>query len=177
MCLPTPPSWLEVRSLVLNPNPCGTFSWPTCKSPFTPFLPIASLFQSSKLLRESSASLLHLSFQIPKLCGKASPKATWSLLAWLPHPGFKSQCQSSSASPFPTPPTVGYTCQHSHIFPAFLGCHSKSEQAWPHGMEPIFAKLSFRHCNQGELPPSYILGGSHSRLPGSKHSHSYLTYP
>ena len=32
------------------------------------------------------------------------------------------------------------------------------------------------HCNQGELLPSYILGGSHSRLPGSKHGHSYLTY-
>ena len=27
--------------------------------------------------------------------------------------GFKSQCQSSSAAPFPTPPTICYTCQHS----------------------------------------------------------------
>ena len=34
-----------------------------------------------------------------------------------------------------------------------------------------------RGCNQGELPPSYILGRSHSHLPCSKHGHSYLTYP
>ena len=43
-------------------------------------------------------------------------------------------------------------------------------------MEPIFSKLSGRHCNQGELPPSYILGGSDSHPPGSKRGHSYLTY-
>ena len=31
-------------------------------------------------------------------------------------PGFKSQHQSSSAAPFPTPPTISYTCQHSLFF-------------------------------------------------------------
>ena len=62
------------------------------------------------------------------------------------------------------------------ILPALLGCHSKSGQVWPHGTEPIFSKLSHRLCNQGELLPSYILWGSHSQLPGSKHGHSYLTY-
>ena len=31
-------------------------------------------------------------------------------------PGFKSQCQSSSAAPFPIPPTISYTCQHSLFF-------------------------------------------------------------
>ena len=92
-------------------------------------------------------------------------------------PGFKSQLLSSAAAPFPTPPTISYTCQHSCILPALLGCHSKSGQVWPHGMELIISKLSFRLCNQGELLPSYISGWSHSHLPGSKHSHSYLTYP
>ena len=28
-------------------------------------------------------------------------------------PGFKSQRQSSSAAPFPAPPTIGHSCQHS----------------------------------------------------------------
>ena len=91
-------------------------------------------------------------------------------------PRFKSQRQSSSVAPFWTPPTISYTCQHSHILPGLLGCHSKSGQVWPHAMGPIFSKLSHRCCNQGELPPSYILGGSHSHPPGSKHGHSYLTY-
>ena len=84
-------------------------------------------------------------------------------------PGFKSQRQSSSAAPSPTPPTIGYTCQRSSIFPAFLGCHSESGRAWPRGVGPILSKLSHRPCNQGELPPSYLLGGSHSHPAGSKH--------
>ena len=116
-----------------------------------------------------------------------SPKALWSSLPSPPKPhgplsgmaavpGFKSQCQSSSAAPFPTPPTISYTCQHSLILPVLLGSHSKSGQVWPHGMEPIFSKLSHRHCNQGALRPSYFLGGSHSHLPDSKQGHSYLTY-
>ena len=92
-------------------------------------------------------------------------------------PRFKSQRKSSSAAPFPTPPTVSYTCQHPRILPAFLGCHSKSGQVWPHGVESIISKLSRRPCNQGELLPRHILGGSHSHLPGSKHGHSYLTHP
>ena len=94
-------------------------------------------------------------------------------------PGFKSQRQSN-APPFPTPPTIGPSGQHSRILPALLGCqeqdYSKSRQVWPCGVEPIFSKLSCRCCNQGELPPSYILGCSHSQPSGSKHGHSYLTY-
>ena len=92
-------------------------------------------------------------------------------------PRFKSQRPSSFAAPFPTPPTVSYTCQHPRILPALLGCHSKSGQVWPHGMEPIISKLSRRPCNPGELLPSYILGVIRSHPPGSKHGHSYLTYP
>ena len=117
--------------------------------------------------------------------GSHSAKAAWFCLPTPPMlrapsgmaavPGFKSQLKSSSAAPFPTP-TISYTCQHLCILPALLDCHSKSGPVWPHGMEPIFSKLSFRCCNQGELLPNYILGRSHSHLPGSKHGHSYLTY-
>ena len=90
-------------------------------------------------------------------------------------PGFKAQHQSSSAAP--TPPAVSYTCQHSCIFPAFLGCQSKSGQAWPCGMEPIISKLLCRLCNQGELPPSYTLSGVTPFSLAQKHGHSCLTYP
>ena len=97
-----------------------------------------------------------------------SSRTAWSSVSTAAAPGFKSQRPSSFAAPFPTPPTISYTCQHSRILPALLGCHSKSGQAWPHGMEPIISTLSRRPCNQGELLPSYILGGSHSHPPGSK---------
>ena len=92
-------------------------------------------------------------------------------------PRFKSQRPSSFAAPFLTPPTFSYTCQHPRILPALLGCHCKFGQVWPHGMEPIISKLSHRPCNQGELLPSPILGGTWSHPPGSKHGHSYLTHP
>ena len=107
------------------------------------------------------------SLLLPKAHGKREhPKATWSPLHMAAASGFKSQCQSSSAAPFPTPATISYTCQHSHILPALLGCRRKSGQAWPRGMEPVFSKLSRKHCNRGELPPSYILGGSRFHPPG-----------
>ena len=106
-----------------------------------------------------------------------STKAMWSSPCMAIAPGFKFPHQSSSAAPFPTPPTISYTCQHSCILPAFLGCHSKPGQVWPHGMEPIISTLSHRPCNQGELLPSPILGGIWSHPPGSKHGHSYLTHP
>ena len=83
---------------------------------------------------------------------------------------------SSPPKPGGPPPPVSYTCQHPRLLPALLGCQSKSGQVWPHGMEPIISTLSRRPCNQGELLPRPILGGSHSHLPGSERGHSYLTY-
>ena len=104
-------------------------------------------------------------------------RTSWYSLSTAAAPRFKFQCPSSFAAPFPTPPTVSYTCQHPRILPAFLSCHSKSGKVWPHGMEPIISKLSRRPCNQGELLPSPILGGIWSHPPGSKQGHSYLTHP
>ena len=109
------------------------------------------------------------SLLLPKPHGKREhPKAARSQLSPKPHgppklckaakPRFKSQHQSSSAAPFPTPPTISYICQHPRILPALLGCHRKSRQAWPRGVEPIICKLSSRSCNQRELSPSYIMG-------------------
>ena len=135
-------------SPVLNLKPHGTFSWPTSKSPFTPFVPLASLLHSSKLLRESLHHCYILLSSFLSCVAKGASKAAWfhTFLAKscvvpssqrqvvLPLlqsgvvppsmdalPGFKCQRQSSSVDPFPTPPTISYTCQHSHIFPAFLG--------------------------------------------------------
>ena len=117
-------------------------------------------------------------FFTPEPCGPLfTSEPRGSSLSMAAGPRFKSQRPSSFAAPFLTPPTVSYTCQHPCILPALLGCHSKSGQVWPHGMEPIISKLSRRPCNQGELLPSPILGGIWSHPPGSKHGHSYLTHP
>ena len=127
------------------------------------------LLQSRMVSSPFTAEPHDLLLSPPKPCGPPPSMAA--------APRFKSQHPSSFAARFPTPPTVSYTCQHPRILPAFLSCHSKSGQVWPHGVEPFISKLSRRPCNQGELLPSPILGGSHSHLPGSKQGHSYLTYP
>ena len=54
---------------------------------FHPFPSCSISPASSKLLRDSSASLLHLAFWLPKLRGKGRPKAAWFFLSWLPCQG------------------------------------------------------------------------------------------
>ena len=151
----------------------AAWSPPSPPKPCGPPLLLWSCVVSSFPLRTSWFSLFTsephgLLFSPPKPCGPPYYYgAAWSLLSMAAGPRFKSQCPSSFAAPFLTPPTVRYTCQHPCILPALLGCHSKSGQVWPHGMEPIISTLSRRPCNQGELLPSPTLGGSHSHLPGS----------
>ena len=104
---------------------------------------VYSFFQSRMVSSPFTLEPRGLLFSPPKPCGPPPSMAA--------APRFKSQCPSSFAAPFLTPPTVSYTCQHPSILPALLGCHSKSGQVWPHGVEPIISKLSHRPCNQGEL--------------------------
>ena len=61
----------------------------------------------------------------------------------------------------------------SQLSPKPCGPNLLSKAMW----SPSYSRFSRRCCNQGELPPRYIMGGSHSHLSGSKHGHSYLTYP
>ena len=100
-----------------------------------------------------------------------------------------------------SPVTLFFPCKVSPVFfqtakrelrIAATSCFPASQAAWQRDPQshvgapfscqscvvlPLSTKLSCRLCTQGELPPSYLLGGSHSYLPGSKHCHSYLTYP
>ena len=105
-----------------------------------------------------------------------STKASWSSLVWLPHRGLNPQANPPLQPHFRlflqsvTPTSIPV------FFQLYWAAIVSLDRQWPHGMEPIISKLSHRHCNQGELPPSYILGGSDSHPPGSKHGHSYLTY-
>ena len=164
------PSTVSLPRSPVNPKPCGTFSWPTSKNPFSLFLQAKSLLLPKTRGKKGHTLKLHS----PKFRQSCTDPKSPSMAA---RPRFKSQHQSSSAAPFPTPPTISYTCQHSRIFPALLGCHSKFGQVWPRGAEPIISKLSRRPCNQGKLLPSSTLGGIPSHPPGSKLGHSYLTYP
>ena len=122
----------DLMSSLRSPSP---LEYPQTHSPSFPLCPVwAAISQKQK---QKSIVLLCPRYMVPKRPRMAAK------------PGFKSQRQSSSAAPFLTPPTIGHSCQHSR---------SKSGQVWPCGVEPVISKLSLRFCNQGELPPSYILG-------------------
>ena len=169
------------RGPLYSPSePCGPF--PHFRNMWSsPFLLRTSWFSLFLLQNHMALFLFPQNLVVPSLLqSRVAPYLLQSSMVYSPsmtaRPRFKSQCPSSFAAPFLTPPTVSHTCQHPCILPALLGCHSKSGQVWPLVMEPIISKLSHRCCNLGELPPSYILGGIHSHPPGSKHGHSYLTY-
>ena len=107
----------------------------------------------------SPLSFLAKSLLLPKPRGKREhPKAAWSTrLACLLRLGLNPSASLPRQPHFPS----SHNRLHLPalpILPASLGCQSKSRQVWPCGVEPIFSKLSRRCCNQGELPPSYILG-------------------
>ena len=165
-------AWLNVFIKILK-----SFRIPTdAHSPSFSLCPVPGSIYQEKKYKSMIPAPSNINCVSTTRCPLCQNPVSDPLFGMAAGPGFKSPCQSSSAAPFPTPPTISYTCQHSRILLALLGCHSKSGQVWPHGVEPIFSKLSCRHCNQGELLPSYILGGRHSQPPDSKHGHSYLTY-
>ena len=82
------------------------------------FLPFSSRQSLSSCLSHMAKG------STPKLHGPNSRPIHAVLLGMAAVAGFKSPCQSSSAAPFPTPPTISYICQYSCILPALLGCHS-----------------------------------------------------
>ena len=93
-------------------------------------LPSPSAQSRVPYLRKRSRSLwfrLRVPSAVSPPRGPHSAKAAWSSLSSPPKrhgplsgmaaaPGFKFQCQSSSAAPFPTPRTISYTCQHFLFF-------------------------------------------------------------
>ena len=92
-------------------------------------------------------------------------------------PGFKSQRQSSSAAPFPTPPTIGHSCQHSLFFQLYWAAIVSPGRCGPVVWSQSSPSSYTGSVTRGSwLSPSYILGGSHSHPPGSKHGLSCSAY-
>ena len=135
---------LKSNNLMSSMRSQSPLKYPQRHSPSFPLCPVLGTVSQKK--KQKSVVLLCPSHMVPKRCHMVGA------------PGFKSQSQSFSDAPFPTPLTIAHSCQHSRIFPALLSCHSKSRQAWPCGVEPIISNLSRKLCNQEELPPSYIMG-------------------
>ena len=132
-----------------------------------------AFFQTAK--RASSASLLRLAFQLPTLRSKGRPKASWFFLSQLPCLGFNRSTNLPLQHHFRLLPQLATPASIPIFFHLFWAAIVSLGRHGPI-VEPSISKLLHRLCNQGELPPSYILGGSHSHLPGSKHGHSCLTY-
>ena len=174
------------RSPVLNPKPhvpshglpprdLLPLSFPVRSHIVSVPSPAFSLLCSSKPLRESPACLLHLVLLLPKPCGKGSPKTTWLALHGCQclglNPGINLPLQPhfqllpQSATPASTPVFF------EPFWAAIVSMGRRGPVAWS---EPSPSSPTGT-VNQGELPPSYVMGRCHSHLPGSKLGHSYLT--
>ena len=114
----------------------------------------------------------------PKPCGPnllCQSRVVLSIMAAAP--GFKSQRQSSSAAPFPAPPTVSYTCQHSLFFQlywaAIVSLGRCGHMAWSQSSPSSHAGAGIR----GSCFPVTSWVEITPPLPGTKPGHSYLTHP
>ena len=96
--------------------------------------------------------------------------------AWLLHLGLNPSANLPLPHYFQILPQSVTPTSIPVFFQLYWAAIVSLDRQWPHGMEPIISKLSHRHCNQGELLPSPILGGIRFHPPGSKHGHSYVTY-
>ena len=140
-------------------------------------LPSSSALSRVPYLRKRSRSpwfrLLAWSAVSPPQ-GLHSAKAPWSSPPGMAAaPVFKSQRQSSSEPHFwllqsVIPASIPVFFQL--YWAAIVSLDRDGPMAWSQSSPSSHAR------NQGELPPSYILGGSHSHPPGSKLGHSHLTY-
>ena len=127
-----------------------------------------------------------LSCFLSHMAKREHPKATWSQLSpklrgpkmpsMAASPGFKSQCQSSSASPFLTPPAISYTCQHSLFFQLYWVAIVSLGRCGPMAWSQSSPSSHTGSVTRGScLLTSWV--EVTSIPPGSKHGHSYLTYP
>ena len=103
---PEPSAVSPRRSPVLNPNPHGTFSWPTSKSPFTPFFPC-------KALHCLSCFLSHVAKGAPKPHG--SNKTLRFQCTWLSRLGLNPDVNFPGHPHFPLLPNR----LHLPAFPYF----------------------------------------------------------
>ena len=99
-----------------------------------------------------------------------SAKAAWSSLSGMAAvPGFKSHRQSSSAAPFPTPPTISYTCQHSQFFQLYwaaivslgrCGPMARSQSSPSSHAGPVTRGVASQlHLGWKSLPSPYLKAG------------------
>ena len=117
------------------------------------------------------------SLLLPKAHGKREhPKATWSPLHMAAASGFKSQCQSSSAAPFLTPPTISYTCQHSLFFQLYWAAIVSLGRCGPMVWSQCSPSSHAGAVTRGSCFPVTSWVEATPIPPGLKQGHNYLTY-
>ena len=98
---------LKSNNLMSSLRSQSPLEYPQMHSPSFPLCPVQGTVSRKK--KQKSAVLLCPNRVFPKRGRMAA------------EPEFKSQHQSSSAAPFPTPPTIGCSCQHSIGSPGRCG--------------------------------------------------------
>ena len=111
-------AWLNVFIKILK-----SFRIPTdAHSPSFSLCPVPGSIYQEKKYKSMIPAPSNINCVSTTRCPLCQNPVSDPLFGMAAGPGFKSLCQSSFAAPFPTPPTISYSCQHSRILPALLGC-------------------------------------------------------
>ena len=134
---------LNCNNLMSSLKSQSLLEYPQMHGPSFPLCPVQGTVSQKK--KQKSVVLLCPSHVVPKRPHMAAA------------PGFKPYHQSSFATPFLTLPTIGHSCQHSVFFQLHWAAIVSPGRCGPVVWRQ--SSTSFcRFCNQGELPPSYIIG-------------------
>ena len=109
--------------------------------------------------------------------GSTSKPCGSNLCLWLPHLGLKPSSNLPLQPHFWLLPQSATPTSIPVFFQLFWAAIVSLAGVAPWRGANHLQALMQALCKQGELPPIYFMGWSHSYLPGSKHSHNYLTYP
>ena len=107
----------------------------------------------------------------------SSPKPHGPPSGMAASPWFKSHHQSSSAAPFPTPPTISYTCQHTLFFKLYWAAIVSPGRCGPMAWSQSSPSSHAGPVTRGSCLPVTSWVEITPIPPPTKPGHSYLTHP
>ena len=161
----------------VNPKPCGKLLIAHQQESFLPFSSRQSLSCClSYVAKGGTPKLIGPNSGPSGVVPTHSAKAAWSS-STAAAPGFKSRASLPPQPHFRLLPQSVTPVSIPVFFQLYWAAIVSLGRCGPMAWSQSSPSSHAGPVTRGELPPSYIFGGSHFHPPDSKHGHSYLTCP